>query len=242
MTRQIRYAFRPGPTWFIVVLLTLCPLAATASADDASIASDVQEAYRGGDYQTSLPGITEPLPQPEDVEPVEPADTTDLGWLGDAVAFVLKWLSVAGFAVAAGFVLIAAYRAWQTMRLRPRRSDRDGDHGDPGSGFGGAPSTQGRLADAEAMARRGAYAEAIHLLLLAVVEIMRQRADQTIAPAMTARELVRAATLGDDRRDDLAGLVATSERGHFGGRPADRPTFEQCRDQARRLVDGMAGA
>jgi hypothetical protein len=242
MTRQTRYAFGPRPTWFIVVLLTLCPLGAAIPADDAAIASDVQEAYRGGDYQTSLPGITEPLPQPEDAEPVEPADTTDLDWLGDAVAFVLKWLSVAGFAAAGGFVLFAAYRAWQTMRLRPRRNDRDGDHGDPGSGYGEAPSTQARLTDAEAMARQGSYAEAIHLLLLAVVEIMRQHTDQTIAPAMTARELVRATTLGDDRRVDLADLVATSERGHFGGRPADLPTFEQCRDRAQRLVDGMAGA
>jgi len=222
--------------WPLLVLLTLC---GPVLADETPVASDVEAVYNGGDYQTDLPGVTEPLPQPE-TAPQQPEETTDLSWLGKAIGFVLKWLSVAGFAAAAIVVLLLAYRTWQSLRLRPRRSDREGDDGELDADGRSLTPASAHFADAEALAREGAYAEAIHVLLLAVVDSLRRRTGQAIAPAMTARELVHAPILSERHRDDFASLVASSERGHFGGRPADVATFEQCREQARRLADAAA--
>ena len=230
------------PLWVLALAMTLCALGfgpGPAFGDD--IRSNVEAVYGEADYQTNLPGITEDLPQPEEeIAPPEVPDDND--WLSDGLVLVLKWLSVAAFAAAVVFVVVSAYRTWQNLRLRPRRTDQQTVDVDGATGQRGTSSAVNRLADAEALALQGAYAEAIHTLLLTVVDTMRGRAEQTVAPALTARELVRLVTLDDDRRLDFASLVDSSERGHFGGRPADRPSFDDCHQRARRLVDLMANA
>jgi hypothetical protein len=221
----------------------LCLLVPGAhAADDGSILADVKSVYDAADYQTSLPGITSDLPQPEteDVPDEAPDDTDGAGWFGKTLVTLLKWLSIIAFAGAVLFVIFSAYRAWRNLRLTPRRTDRNGTAVSDGRGPDHPIPAISRLADAEGLARDGAFAEAIHALLLAVVDAMRQRADQAVMPALTARELVHLVTLDDAGRSDFAGLVARSERGHFGGRPADRSAFDDCLQCARRLVDALA--
>jgi hypothetical protein len=235
----------PRPTGFLTLAVALCLLASgSGAADDAGIKADVEAVYDGADYQTSLPSINEDMPQPDEAKasPEQPDErSNDYSWLDDAVVKVLKWLSIVAFAAAVLFVGGSAYRVWRKLRLRPRRTDLKGAGSDTGTGQGVTSPALMRLADAEALARDGAYAEAIHVLLLAVVDALRGRADQKVMPASTARELVHLVTLDDAARRDFAGLVDTSERGHFGGRPADKPAFDASHQRARRLVDMMAG-
>jgi hypothetical protein len=207
-------------------------------AEAATIADDIEAVYAEADYQMNLPGVTEPLPQPaeEEEEPEEePADDT----LGKIIFFVLKWLSILAAAALVIYLAVSAYRGWRNLQRQPDRTDRQADDGsleasDPAQGRASA-----FLAEAEAFARQGAYAEAIHALLLAVLEVMRQRTDHVLAPALTARELIGRVMLDEDRRRDFADLVASSERGHFGGRTADRSAFEASFECAHRLLDRM---
>ena len=109
----------------------------------------------------------------------------------------------------------------------------------PGSDGDASDERLTQYADAEALARQGAYGEAIPALLLVVVEAMRRRY-YAVRPALTARELVRLVDLGDNRHDDFAGLVGAAELGHFGGRTIDRSTYESSHERAQRLLAALA--
>ena len=222
----------------VAVFVFASPWAALADVDEAAVRAAVDDVYDGSDYQTSLPGVDEPLPQP-DPEPDatgSQSEPVNLDWLADV-------LEVVSYGLLAGAIIFVAYtsiRAFMNMRLKPRRSDLDGTADAAWDSQDG--TQQGRptqFADAEALARQGAYGEAIHALLLVVVEAMRRRYD-TVRPALTARELVRLIELGANRRQDFANLVGAAELGHFGGRSINRETYEDSHERAKRLLSALA--
>lgn len=96
------------------------------------------------------------------------------------------------------------------------------------------PSDWLRLADD--LARRGRFGEAIHLLLLGVLQTLC--ADDPPSQAATAREIART-TVGP-HRERLDALVRASEVVHFGGRPATRTQFEACRRTAAEVDRAIA--
>ena len=229
--------FRSQHNLLIAIFLAMAFWAPAGAADRADVDAAIDSVYASADYQRHLPGVQEPEPTTSAEETLP--EPIRLDWL----AVILEPLTYVLLAAAIVFVLFAAYRSLQNMRLRPRRTDRDGTDPTAYDGAGGpiVPAAT-RFGDAEALARQGAFAEAIHVLLLAVVDAMRSRANQEVVPALTARELIRRVTLDEPRRQDFAGLVERSERGHFGGRPADKSAFDECLQRAHRLIDSMAGA
>ena len=249
MTRALpqQPRFRQSARARLAVLLVLVPLLiplivggspAQAAIDETAIRAAVDEVYDGSDYQTSLPGVDEPLPQPDpEPEAADPAsEPMNLAWLAD----VLEVVSYGLLAGAVIFVVYTGLRAFMNMRLRPRRSDLDPSSDDEwGAHKGSQEARPTQFADAEALARQGAYGDAVHALLLVVVEAMRRRYD-TVRPALTARELVRHVALGASRHDDFADLVGAAELGHFGGRPIDRATYESSHERAQRLLAALA--
>lgn len=233
---------KSAPAWMAVALVLALTFVqgstARADVDGAAVRAAVDEVYDGSDYQTSLPGVDEPLPQP-DPEPEADEDDSEpanLAWLAD----VLEVVSYGLLAGAVIFVVYTSARAFMNMRLRPRRSDLDAAGDDAWDARDGAEEARPtQFADAEALARQGAYGEAIHALLLVVVEAMRRRYD-TVRPALTARELVRLIELGAGRHQDFADLVGAAELGHFGGRAIDRETYENSHERAKRLLSALA--
>ncbi len=236
---RLRHGARAWMAVTLVLLLALVQVSTVrADVDEATIRAAVDDVYDGSDYQTSLPGVDEPLPQPEpEPEAAEPeSEPMNLDWLAD----VLEVVSYGLLAGAVIFVVYTSVRAFMNMRLKPRRSDLDAagdDAWDAHDGTQEARPTQ--FADAEALARQGAYGEAIHALLLVVVEAMRRRYD-TVRPALTARELVRLIELGSSPRQDFANLVGAAELGHFGGRTINRETYEDNHERAMRLLNTLA--
>lgn len=85
------------------------------------------------------------------------------------------------------------------------------------------------LDDAERLAAEGRFAEAIHALLLGSLARLAP------ARALTAREVLRQADVGDEARSALAALVGEAERVHFAGGAAGAGEFERCREHWRRF-------
>jgi hypothetical protein len=87
------------------------------------------------------------------------------------------------------------------------------------------------LGDADELARRNEFAEAIHTLLLRTLQELARSAALRVAPAMTSREVLARVPLLADARSALAGLITAVEITHFGDQPADAADYERCRQQ-----------
>jgi hypothetical protein len=87
------------------------------------------------------------------------------------------------------------------------------------------------LEDADELARRGEFAEAIHTLLLRTLQELVRSAAVRVAPATTSREILARVPLLADARTALAGLITAVEITHFGDEPANAADYERCRQQ-----------
>lgn len=74
------------------------------------------------------------------------------------------------------------------------------------------------LEEADALAREGRFAEAIHHLLFRSIEDISRRRPTLVRPALTSRELAAAEGLPGRARELFAGIARLVERSLFGGR------------------------
>ena len=99
------------------------------------------------------------------------------------------------------------------------------------------------LDEIERLARAGAYAEAIHLMLLRALEALRQRLGTSWAKSMTSREIARRSELPASDRSALKMLVGAVEISRFGGQSANEQIYRACLDQYRLIGEsGMTRA
>ncbi len=91
-----------------------------------------------------------------------------------------------------------------------------------------AAAARALLAEADALAARGAFAEAVHLLLGRSIEHLADRRPDLLRPSSTARELV-GADLPDPVRTPLARIVRAVELSLFGGTPLGEGDWGDCR-------------
>lgn len=92
------------------------------------------------------------------------------------------------------------------------------------------------LADADALATQGLYAEAIHALLLRSIASIETNKPGLIRPALTSRDISRHPQIPDAARPAFSLLARYVEEGHFGGRPLDRGAFDTCREAWSRFA------
>ncbi len=86
------------------------------------------------------------------------------------------------------------------------------------------------LADADDLAARGLYAEAVHVLLLRSIASIDDHKPGLIRPSLTSRDISRHPMIPDAARPAFSLLARHVEDGHFGGRPLDKAAFETCRE------------
>jgi len=98
------------------------------------------------------------------------------------------------------------------------------------------------LGDAEELAKRGEYGEAIHTLLLRTLQELVRSASVRVAPAMTSREILARVPLLADARDALSGLITAVELTHFGESEATLDDYVRCRDQFQRFAAAFRAA
>jgi hypothetical protein len=87
------------------------------------------------------------------------------------------------------------------------------------------------LSDADELAARGMYAEAIHTLLLKTLHELARNAMVRIEHSHTSREILRRVQLSPDPRDALGVLITYVELTHFGDEPAGNEDYARCREQ-----------
>lgn len=90
---------------------------------------------------------------------------------------------------------------------------------------------QGRawLEEADALAAKGLFADAVHHLLFRSIEDIRHRRPQVVRPALTSRELAAASAIPAGARDLFASIARHVERSLFGGRPVDADDWQAAR-------------
>jgi hypothetical protein len=85
------------------------------------------------------------------------------------------------------------------------------------------------LADADALAAAGRFADAVHLLLLVAIQEIGQRHPGLVAPALTSREIAGLAALSPLARRIFSIIALVVERSRFGNRPMGPAEYAQCR-------------
>lgn len=197
-----------------LVALGLLAAATTATAS-ADIDAVVDAIYHEQDIQRQLPiAAPDDPPSPRLEVPVA------FGWLVLAAAAV-------GTAALALWLLAFNLDAVGQRRKRRASQTLGVESRDPGTQVPGD-----WLTTADSLARQGGFAEAIHLLLLGVLGLLRMADDRT-SEAKTAREIAR--NHSGPHPECLHALVRAAELAHFGGRPATQRQFEDCRRDAVKI-------
>lgn len=215
-------------------LATAAFILALAGPDSAEVQRAVQTALGRADYQRRLPygdaveRETPPPPPPRRRRAApapEPAGAP-------ARMPVISLPPVVFWVLAAGIGLGLVFWALGEFRRATRATPASPAAVDAGSAPPREPRRRARppvLDDAERLAAEGRFAEAIHALLLMAL------ARLSPAPALTAREVLRGASVVTEARDALHTLVNESERVHFAGGAAGITDFQRCREHWQRF-------
>ncbi|MDR3333248.1 MAG: hypothetical protein LBT08_11535 [Synergistaceae bacterium] len=122
---------------------------------------------------------------------------------------------------------------------RSRRLDIRGFEGSPQA----VASTRMKHAQAEAddLARRGDFAEAMHLLLLQSVEELRGYLSISIASSLTSREILRRVLLSAEGRAAFSDIIARVEVSYFGTHRPGAEEYTACRRSFDMLTELLRG-
>ncbi len=85
------------------------------------------------------------------------------------------------------------------------------------------------LQEADALAREGRYAEAIHHLLFRSIEDIAKRRPNLVRPALTSREIAGSDGIPSRARDLFAAIARLVERSLFGGRAVGEKDWLEAR-------------
>ena len=91
-----------------------------------------------------------------------------------------------------------------------------------------APARQ-LLSEADALAARGLFSEAAHLLLFRSIEDIDQRRPELVRPALTSRDIAALPAIPDRPRGAFARIAAMVERSLFARRPLGADDWHDCR-------------
>ena len=224
----------------VVAMATVAPALAAPQVDDRI--EKARAAVLTDDYQKELPGDegagsgsgTAGTRRPEFRDDRSRIDTRDMerdadGPMSGVFSFLLWGVVIVGAA------LLAFWIASELVK-----------YGGDDASLADAPAQdetavdmaviERPLGDAEELANRGEYREAIHALLLRTLQELVRSASVRVAPAMTSREILGRVPLLADARDALHALIITVELTHFGGDDATLEDYVRCRAQFQKFA------
>jgi hypothetical protein len=143
------------------------------------------------------------------------------------IAPALKYVFWIG--LLAGAVLIAWFMLRDMIRIRGDGAAKPINLTKPETWRPQRAAAQALLSDADALAAEGRFAEAAHLLLTRSIDDFAGRRPGQVRPALTARDLARAAAMPAEARNAFSQIAEVVERSLFGGRPVDAEGFGACR-------------
>lgn len=148
-----------------------------------------------------------------------------LGRLFKAAAPVVEWVFWGAVAAAVLLILYLVARELGFVRWRTKGKR-------PAATFNYQPdaaTARALLADADALAAEGRFAEAVHVLLQRSIDDMRQRRPRAIAASLTSRDIENLPALPAQVRPAFAAMARLVEHSLFGGRPVGQPDFALAR-------------
>lgn len=194
---------------------------------DVSLVETAHTAYlRDGDLQ-----LTRPEQADIEIEPIEPP-----GWI-KAIADFLQAISpllklifwAAAIAVIAGLAYFLFGEAIR-MRLGIARKEKVKAVDDVLTDIRpDADRARSLLEEADALAREGRFAEAVHLLLFRSIEDVQERLDGGVPTSLTAREIAGLGSLPERARRALRPIIQIVESSFFGGREVDATGWQSAR-------------
>jgi hypothetical protein len=237
-TRSFR-SFRRRAGWavlFLVAGLALLLPAGMAVAESAEQA--VKRVLQDKSIQSALPGKGQARAPLFGNRPPRPRSPP---WSGfGTIGQIILWGLVIG---AAGMLIFFILREYMSWRRRPRRGKPDEATEEAPSRGPAEPVPPGDLlAEADRLAARGAFAEAVHLILIHSLRRLEAGSNRVLGASLTAREIISRAGLQEQARTWFSYIVGASELVHFGGRSADAPAYAKCRDAFEKLAAETAGA
>ncbi len=226
-----------------VAVLFGCLLPHGASAQQGDLHEQADEVLSQGDIQRDAPLAERARSQAQDVaqdpslqhQPPRPsADIPDPPRLPIPGTLFL-YLLIGTLAVCACLVLYHLLRTYAPGRRAWSKAGQvvtvAAEAIPPAAGEAPLPP----LDEIERLARAGAYAEAIHLMLLRALEALRQRLGASWAKSLTSREIVRRSELPGTDRQALKVLVGAVEICRFGGQQANEQVYRACLDHYRSI-------
>lgn len=92
-----------------------------------------------------------------------------------------------------------------------------------------AEAARSLLEEADALARQGRFAEAVHLLLFRSIEDIQERIDGGVPTSLTAREIASLSKLPERAKRGLKPIIQVVERSFFGGRAVNAEGWQEAR-------------
>lgn len=189
-----------------------------AAASNATFDSAHQALAADKAFQFQMKGVEPPPPPPGWLQPL-----IDLLQAMGPLFKIVFWLGLAALVLA-----ILWFIGREVIRIRlPERTDKLNIEDDA---WRPAPAAAlALLADADALAAEGRFAEAVHLLLLRSINDIDGRLPNTVRPALTARDIAGLSRLPAAASPAFDRIARVVESSLFGGRPVDRAAFADCR-------------
>jgi hypothetical protein len=179
----------------------------------------------GGEIQTSFPVPPPSPPTPEWLKSLFQAFGDFFQWSAPALKPLL-WIGAVLLLLFILYHFVPAFAQWvDNIRFRGKQGAADGDM----AGQAEAGAARALLAEADALAAKGRFAEAAHLLLYRSVEDIEGRRPGLVRPAMTSRDLAEAHDLPAVAREAFSHIARAVEISLFGGRSIDAAAWQMCR-------------
>ncbi len=220
----------------LVALLLLMPGLVAVCAAPSNAAEPVaaeqarttlHDAVRRLDLQTELPAEKEKNIYPEN-RTVDPPDVS----LSAEAARIVLW----GAAIITVVIILMTLRdnLWSSSRRRML-------HDNPEEVAPEAVAARMDKAqdDADVLADRGGFAEAMHLLLLQSVGELRLRLGIAIAASLTSREILLRVGLGSEGRSAFADIIGRVEISYFGPHLPGKEEYLACRRSFETLTESL---
>ena len=143
-------------------------------------------------------------------------------------ARILLWTVLIAAILALAWLLVQRWRSGEWRLPRLRRG------GEPAAGeeewVPPAAPMRAWLEEADALAARGEFAEAVHHLLKRSIDDIARRRPQLVRPALTSRDIAAAEAIPPGARQLFGGIVAAVERSLFGGRAVSAGEWSATRE------------
>jgi hypothetical protein len=144
-------------------------------------------------------------------------------------ARIILWTLIALLIAALVWIVVdrIRYGEWRLPRRRKAQAvavDPEAEEWTPD-----AAPVRAWLQEADALAARGDYAEAVHHLLQRSIEDIERRRPRLVRPALTSRDIAATDAIPGGARALFAGIARLVERSLFGGSPVSQADWTEAR-------------